>query len=134
MKVAGYELPFTMSATQAGGAVFAVGYMDLPPETLQDRELAAEIIKAVGYSLARNLQGEPVTRGQVEVRYAHDPGRTPLTAEEFEVHGNPAGEPMWLLGRVLVVGNRLIEVAALGPESALSREAARTFLNSMRVQ
>ncbi len=134
LDVGGDRLPFTMSATQVGGAVFAVGHVDLPGDVARDPQRIGDIVRAVESSLARNLHGKPVVRGPVEVRYAHEPARRPLLAEEFEVYGTPAGEPMWLMGRVLVVGDRLIDVVALGPEKRLSRDVALTFLNSVRIQ
>lgn len=134
LPIAGIELPFTLAAVEAGGSLFAVGYIDLPPEVVKNRDDAQDYIRTLEESLTRNLQGEQTARNQVQIRYAYDPGRAPLAADEFEVHGNPAGQPMWLLGRVLLVGNRLIEVAAIGAEKTLTRETARTFVDSMRLQ
>jgi len=131
LPVEGRELPFTLTAATVKGAVFAVGYLDLPANVADDTEKREAYRRALEDSLTRNLQAGDVHREQVPVRRVA--GSSTLQADELELHGEPAGEPAWLLARILLVNDRLIEVAAVGTESALSNETARTFVDSLRV-
>lgn len=131
LPVAGEALPFTLTTARAAGAVFAVGYLDLPPAVAGDDSQRAHFQGVLEESLTHNLQADEIVRRTVEVR--HIDGRTTRTADELELHGKPGGEPTWMLARVLLLGNRLVEVAVVGPET-LSAETARTFVDSLRVQ
>lgn len=132
LSIAGEPVPFTLTAATVKGAVFAVGYLDLPASLVDDEEKRQQYKQALEDSLARNLQAEDIQRRAVSVRHAH--GQKEVAADELELHGEPADTPTWMLARVLLVENRLIEVAAVGPEKALTPDAARTFVDSLRVQ
>ena len=132
LPVAGSSAPFTLTTAQVDGAIFAVGHIVLPAAIdAADRD---RYRAALEDGLARNLQATERTRRDVQIRAAGHGTRSPVPAHELEFSGSPNGEPAWLLARVVLVGDRLIEVAALGPRRALSEETARTFIDSVRMQ
>jgi len=133
LDVGGEELPFTLTAATVGRAVFAVGYMDLPP-TAQDETTRQRYIQALEDSLAQNLAAERIERRSVEIRHVRGGDAPAAPGHELELHGTPNEQPAWMLARILLLGDRLIEVAAVGPEADLEREAAQTFVESLRVQ
>ncbi len=132
LPVAGVPVPFTLTAATVDGAVFAVGHLDLPEGIASDETQRRQYKQVLEDSLTRNLQAGEAQRRAIQVRYVH--GTRTQEGDELELHGEPAGKPAWLLARVLVVGNRLIEVAAVGPQDTLTPDAARTFVDSLRVQ
>lgn len=131
LPLAGETVPFTLMASVVGNTVFAVGHLDLPPG-VADTELEQTRYKQVlEDSLTRNLQASGMERRNVQVRAAA--GKRLHAADEIEVHGEPGGKPAWLLARIVLVGNRLIEVAAVGPTDELTTQTARTFVDSLRL-
>lgn len=133
LAIAGQELPFTLTAAAVGRAVFAVGHVDLPAEVAGDAAVRAQYVHAMEESLARNIGADAIERRDVEIRHVRGAAGPSVAAHEIELHGTPHEQPSWLLARILLVGNRLIEVAAVGPEDELSAEVARTFVDSLRV-
>lgn len=132
LPVAGGSAAFTLTAAEVDGAIFAVGHIVLPPAIdAADRD---RYRAALEDSLARNLNATERTRRDVQIRAAGHGNRPALPAHELEYAGSPGGEPAWLLARVVLVGNRLIEVAAIGPRRALSEDTARIFIDSVRMQ
>jgi len=134
LPVAGQPVPFTLTAAAAADAVFAVGYMDLPADVAADPAQREQYVAAMEDSLARNLQADQTQRRAVQVRHVRNPSQPPLPADELELHGTPNGESAWMLARILLVENRLIEVAAVGRTESLTPDAARMFVDSLRVQ
>lgn len=126
------RLPFTLTAATVGDAVFAVGHLVLPEGA--DAATRERYRQALEDSLARNLQATETARRDVQIRAAGHGGRASTAAHELELRGAPQGMPAWMLARVVVSGNRLIEIAAVGPADALSEDVARTFIDSVRMQ
>lgn len=131
--IAGQELPFTLSAAAVGRAVFAVGHVDLPPEVVADDSQRARYVRAMEESLAKNISAEAIERRDVEILNVRGAAGRSVPAHEIELHGLPNEQPAWILARILLVGNRLIEVAAVGPQDELSADVAHSFVNSVRV-
>lgn len=131
LPLAGQPVPFTLMASMVGNTVFAVGHVDLPESAAGTASEQARYKQVLEDSLARNLQASQVERRSVQVRGVA--GNRLHAADEIEVHGEPGGKPAWLLARVVLVGNRLIEVAAIGPEDELTTQTARTFVDSVRL-
>lgn len=130
--VAGHALPLTFNIAQVDSSVFAVGHAPLPPDVLNDPQELARVGDAFEDVLRANLQGTLTSRRDVALKQAPGDTRKLVRAAELEVHGSAANAPSWLLGRVYVLGNSLIEVIALGPESELTPDVARTFVESVR--
>lgn len=133
LDIGGEEIPFTLTAAAVGHAVFAVGYVDLPPAA-KDDAARQRYVQALEDSLVQNLTAERIERRTIEIRHARGNDASTTIGHELELHGTPNEHSVWMLARVLLVGNRLIEVAAVGPEKDLAQEAAQTFVNSLRIQ
>lgn len=131
LPLAGESVPFTLTAAMVGNTVFAVGHLDLPATTADTTLEQARYKQVLEDSLARNLQASQVERRSVQVRGVA--GNRLHAADEIEVRGEPGGKPAWLLARIVLVGNRLIEVAAVGPTDELTNQTARTFVDSLRL-
>lgn len=134
LAIAGRELPFTLTAAAVGRAVFAVGHVDLPPEVAQDETTRALYVQALEESLAQNIGADAIERRNIEIRHVRGAAGPGVAGHEIELHGTPNEQPSWILARILMVGNRLIEVAAVGPEAELPADVARSFVDSLRVQ
>lgn len=132
LPMGGHTAPFTLTAASVNDAIFAVGHVVLPPHL--DATGREAYRAALEDSLARNLQATARERRDVQIRHAGHGARAPVPAHELEFSGAPNDEPSWLLARVVLAGDRLIEVAAIGPRRALSDETARTFIDSVRMQ
>lgn len=131
LPLGGESVPFTLTASVVGNTVFAVGHLDLPPGTADTAAEQARYKQVLEDSLARNLQASGMERRNVQVRGVA--GNRLHAADEIEVRGEPGGKPAWLLARIVMVGNRLIEVAAIGPAEELTTQTARTFVDSLRL-
>lgn len=130
--VAGHTMPLTFSVAEVDTSVFAVGYAKLPEAVLADPAELAKVADGFEEVLRANLRGTLKERREVSLKQASGDSRKVFRAVQLEVHGAVAESPAWLLGRVYVIGNTLIEVVALGPESALPRDVAETFVQSVR--
>ncbi len=130
--VAGHKMRLAFSIAQVDSSVFAVGHAQLAPEVLADPAELAKVADAFEEVLRANLRGTLHHRTDVVLKQVPADTRKLFRAVELEVHGEVAGEPSWLLGRVFVLGNSLIEVVALGREAELPRSEAELFVKSVR--
>lgn len=132
--VAGYSLPLTFTIAQVDASVFAVGHAKLPDAVVNDQAEMGKVADAFEEVLRANLRGTLRQRREVTLKQSPADTRKLFRAIEVEVHGAVANSPSWLLGRVYVLGNTLIEVVALGPEAELTPEVAKTFVESVRAE
>lgn len=130
--IAGHTLPLTFDIAPVDSSIFAVGYIVLPDSIMNDPAELARVADAFEDVLRANLRGTLTYRREVSLKQVPSDTRKVLRAVELEVHGTAANMPSWMLGRVYVLGNHLIEVVALGREDELPREAAETFVQSVR--
>lgn len=132
VEVAGHTLPLTFNVAQVDSTVFAVGHAKLPAAVLDNPAELAKVADAFEEVLLANLKGTLAGRREVKLKQAPGDARKLFRALEIEVHGAVAMSPSWLLGRVYVLGDSLIEVVALGPEDQLTPDVAKTFMDSVR--
>ncbi|NYE25488.1 hypothetical protein [Pigmentiphaga litoralis] len=134
VNVAGYTLPLTFTIAQVDASVFAVGHAKLPDAVLNDPAEMAKVADAFEEVLRANLRGTLRQRREVTLKQSAADTRKLFRAVEVEVHGAVANSPSWLLGRVYVLGNSLIEIVALGPEAELTPDVARQFVESVKAE
>jgi len=130
--IAGHTLPLSFDIAPVDTSIFAVGHVVLPESIMADPAELAKVADAFEEVLRANLRGTLAHRRDVTLRQAPADTRKLERAVEVEVHGTVANAPSWLLGRVYLLGNHLIEVVALGREDELPRDAAETFVQSAR--
>lgn len=112
----GQAAPMTMAATDIDGTVFAVGSVELA-----DADHAQLAVQAMKTAMVRNI-------GAVQPAESTRDG-----AFEIEAHGARGSERVTLRGRFLTRGKRAYQVIVVGPDNAVSREDADTFLRSFKV-
>ncbi|MDX3906310.1 MAG: hypothetical protein QHC78_11530 [Pigmentiphaga sp.] len=130
--IAGHTLPLAFDIAPIDTSIFAVGHVVLPEAIMADPQELAKVADAFEEVLRANLRGTLSHRKDVTLKQASADPRKLARAVELEVHGTVANTPSWLLGRVYLLGNHLIEVVALGREDELPRDAAETFVQSAR--
>ena len=130
--IAGHTLPLAFDIAPVETSIFAVGRVTLPEAILADPAELAKGADAFERVLLANLRGTLTYRKEITLRQAPADTRKLGRAVELEVHGMVANTPSWLLGRVYLLGNQLIEVVALGREDELDRDSAQTFVQSVR--
>lgn len=130
--VAGHTLPLVFEIAPVDSSIFAVGHVVLPEAILADPAELAKVADAFEEVLRANLQGTLSQRKDVRLKQARSDTRKLSRAVELEIHGTVAATPSWLLGRVYLLGDRLIEVVAVGREDELPREVAENFMQSVR--
>jgi hypothetical protein len=130
--VAGHTLPLSFTVAEVDNSVFAVGYAKLPDAVLNDPAELAKLADAFEGVLQANLGGTIKTRKEIGLKQLPSDNRKLRRGTELEVHGHVGDTPSWLLGRVYVLGNMMIEVVAEGRESELPAEMAQTFVQSVR--
>ncbi|AHV94468.1 hypothetical protein [Bordetella holmesii] len=114
--LAGHALRFSLASAQVDGAVFAVGYARLPA-ALRGRPAAGELGEALRRSLYTNLGVPPPAGGQPD-------------GTLFEIHATDPAREAWLVGKIWVTADMLLEVVATGSRRSLSPEHAQEFLRS----
>lgn len=117
--LAGQKLSFSLTTARVGDAVFAVGYAPFPPALSADAGKRQELGTALMRSLYDNLRAQP-------------PTAFPPYGQDIEVRGQAGGKPVWLLARVWVHGDILLEAVATGSEPGLPADPAREFVHSLR--
>ncbi|GAA4341938.1 hypothetical protein GCM10023144_43250 [Pigmentiphaga soli] len=132
--VGGHTLSLTFTVAQIDTSVFAVGHARLPPAVRDDPAEMAKVADGFEEVLRANLQGSQTGRRDVALKQAPSDTRRLYRSVELEVHGTVADSPAWLLGRMVVLGDMLIEVIALGNEADLPRDVAQTFVQSLRAE
>jgi hypothetical protein len=119
VSLGGAQVDFSLAAASVKDGVFAVGHARLPADVAADPARPTALGKALMKSLYENLQVQP-------------PEAFPAYGEPIEIHGHAGGKPVWLLARVWVQGNMLVEAVATGSEQGLPAEPAREFVKSLR--
>ncbi|AXA94754.1 hypothetical protein [Massilia sp. YMA4] len=112
----GQKASMTMAATDIDGTVFAVGSAELA-----DADHAQLAVQAMKAAMVRNIGAAR------PIESTRDGGF------EVEAHGARGGQPVTLRGRFLARGKRAYQVIVVGPDNAVSREEADTFLRSFKV-
>jgi len=130
--IAGHTLSLAFEIAPVDTSIFAVGRVALPASVMADPAELAKVADAFEQVLLANLRGTLTYRKEIALRQAPADTRRLGRAVEMEVHGTVANTPSWLLGRVYLLGDHLIEVVALGREDELDRDAAETFVRSVR--
>lgn len=118
VSLGGQKVDFSLAAASVHDGVFAVGHARLPAGAAADPASRAALGAALMRSLYENLQVQP-------------PASFPAYGEPIEIHGNAGGKPVWLLARVWVQGDMLVEAVATGSEQGLPAEQAREFVKSL---
>jgi len=128
VNLGGASVPMTMTAAEVDGVSFAVGYV-----LLTDANRAPEALNAMKSALLRNINGT------IKATPSANP-QAPATSEangnnDIEAIGrrNGGGEPLLLLGHFAAKDNRIYQVIVLGNEKAVSRDEAKTFLSSFKL-
>lgn len=114
----GIDVSMTMTAAEIDGVTFAIGTAELP-----DEAKAKQAIAAMKTALVRNIGGT------VRKETVSAPGVLPASID-IEATG---AQSRVLLGRFIANGKHIYQVIVVGKESALSREAADTFLTSFKL-
>jgi hypothetical protein len=118
----GIRVTMTMTATEVGGATFAVGGAQLP-----EPALVQPALNAMKTALVRNINGT-VTH---EKAAAATHGALPATT--IEAAGSAGGDKVILLfARFAAHDRRIYQAIVVGPEKAISRDAVETFLTSFK--
>ncbi|MBI4292950.1 MAG: hypothetical protein HY661_15875 [Betaproteobacteria bacterium] len=105
-------------SAKAADMVFGVGYVDL-----QVRD--AQTLAALRDALARNIQGKIVSERAV--------GASGIAGTEFVAEGSIGEAPAVLRARLLVSGDRVYQIAAVGSARAVAAEELATFFDSFSV-
>lgn len=115
MTLAGLTLNMQMTAADAGGVSFAVGY-----SKVLDVSKIPEILASMQAGMLKNIQA---TSSQP---HSQD-------GSEIEALGQlQNGQAVKLRGRFVARGNWVYQVVIIGPEKALSAEIIDTFLTSFK--
>jgi hypothetical protein len=116
--LAGVKTTMHMVAAHAPEMAFGVGYADLPPGTEP-----ARVIDEGRTALLKNIGG----RVTAERRLESPPG------VEFEAEGAAEGNPMRLVARVLVAGNRYYQVVLVARAARADEVDLTIFPGSFRL-
>jgi len=113
----GHEVPFTITAAEAGKTVFAVGYAPWPQALKSDPQTRRRMGRAVVESFYRSLDVAP-------------PDPLPAFGETFQVSGQD-GHTI-LRARVWLLPQALVEGIVAGPGQAFPDQPAKDFLRSVQ--
>ncbi|MGI4847132.1 MAG: hypothetical protein ACRYGK_03205 [Janthinobacterium lividum] len=118
----GQPVMMEMTAAKVGEVSFAVGSASLP-----DAAAAAKALTAMQKAMVRNIQGAQLEQHPLASRAGNPAGR------EIEASGtSSSGQPVRLLARFIVRGNRVWQVVVLGATGNWPGEAAGVFLDSFK--
>jgi hypothetical protein len=118
----GVRVAMTMTAAEVDGVTFAVGSAQLP-----DAPAAQAALDKMKVALVKNINGG----------IKHEKRPTPgerMPTIELEARGDRNGRPLLLLARFVAKDRRAYQVVVAGPEKAVVREAAETFLTSLNLR
>lgn len=117
----GMPVTMVMTAAEVGGVTFAIGSAELP-----DAGAAQLALLAMKRAMLNNIKGTI----QSEKTAATAPGSI---ATDIEATGSIGGKPARLFARFAVKDKRVYQAIVLGPEQALSRDAADSFFTSFKL-
>ena len=115
LTLADTELTFTLSVATVKNAMFAVGGAPFPPNVRSDLAERKAIGEALAHAAYANLG-------------ATAPATIPLDGTPFEVRGGEGRGDTWLMMRIWVTNNAVIEAMALGTDQSLPRDRAQEFV------
>ncbi|MFZ6748764.1 hypothetical protein [Undibacterium sp. Ren11W] len=117
MELDGVNLNLQMTAADAGGVSFAVGYAKVT-----ETSKIPGVLAAMQAGMLKNIQA------------TSSKSRQP-NGSEIEALGQlQNGQAVKLLGRFVARGNWVYQVVIIGPEKTLSAEVVDTFLTSFKPQ
>lgn len=123
VELAGSRATMHMNVASAGGATFAVATARLANN---DEALAA--LQAMKTALVKNINGKIVQEKAVAARTATE-------TVELEALGPPAkqgDQPRRLIARFVIDNQRVFQLAVVGGEDSISRDAVDTFFTSFK--
>jgi len=132
VQINGVDLTLQFQIATVDASVFAVGTATLPPEIAADSSAARALAEGVEASLSQNLNSPLLNKAGFALPLAPNDQRAFRYGSAFELHGGASPAPAWLLARVFIMGDQLVQVIALGSEGVLTREVAETFVQSIR--
>ncbi len=112
----GVKVKMTMTATEVGSTMFAVGSAELP-----DPALAPAAVKAMQVAMLKNINGTLVSDKAINGNPA------------IQAKGSSNGTPMLLSGRFLAQDKRVYQVVVLGKEKEVVRDSVEMFLSSFKL-
>lgn len=122
INLAGTPVVMTMTGTEIDDVTFAVGSIELADPTQ-----AQQALSAMKTALVRNIQGKVIKEDL-------SAPATATTMLELEARGPlPEGGERMLLARFIAHGSHAYQLLVVGEASAVSREAAETFLTSFNL-
>ena len=119
----GVQVTMAMTAAEVGGVTFAVGSAELP-----DAAAAQLALLAMKKAMLGNIKG---TIQSEQTRGAAADGATSGT--DLEATGSIGGQPARLFARFAAKDKRVYQAIVLGPDKAVSRDAADTFFTSFKL-
>jgi hypothetical protein len=128
----GLQVTMTMTAAEAGGSIFAVGSAELP-----DAAQAPAALQAMKTALVKNIGG--TIRRETPASAACVPEDVPTRVTSVEIEAasasdSRAGAPVRVLfARFVAKDKRVYQVAVIGLETSVKREAVETFLTSFKL-
>jgi hypothetical protein len=115
MELDGVNLNMHMTAADAGGVSFAVGYTKV-----SDVNKVSGVLAAMQAGMLKNIQASSTQSRKPD-------------GSEIEARGQlQNGQAVKLFGRFVARGNWVYQVVIIGPEKTLSAEVVDTFLTSFK--
>ncbi len=119
-------LSMHMDSVSAGSAIFGVGYADYPPSYFA-RVRAETVISGLRDALVKNIGGGKIIEVPISGK--------PYQGISLHADGGQGEHKLILDARLLVSGNRLYQVVAIGEagKGRIDRDALDLFFNSFRI-
>ena len=122
-------------AAEVDGVTYAVG-----TAVTRDDVTAKAALTAMKTALVRNIGGTVVREATTST--AATPGSsnaqrgrtTSIDVEARSTQGGATAQPRLLIARFIAQDNRVYQIAVVGNEKAVSRDAADTFLTSFKTR
>lgn len=114
----GNDLAFSLTSASAGGALYTVGYAELPDALRQDETARERLADQTRASLFRNLGAAP-------------PQVMPAPWQRFVVHGESQGKDLKLDAVVWTTPDALIEGIVVGEASRWNGDQADEFFREL---
>lgn len=121
INLGGTQVTMTMTAAEVDGVSFAVGTAEMP-----DASQAQKALAAMKTALVKNIGGT------IKQEKSSPAGTAPTVIEVEASGASGNGQSRLLLARFVAKEQRIYQVVVVGPEQAVSREAADTFFTSFK--
>jgi len=126
LELAGMQVTMTMTAAVADEVTFGVASVQLP-----NPAGVMPALEAMKNALVSNIDGS--IRKQTQAPSSYGPG----PAFDIEALGKPGprtgGKPLMLYARFVARGQRIYQVAVIGPAQAVTQDTADMFLSSFKL-